>query len=84
MKVFAGLREDPFFFDVEQFFKIRADWRAAAPGSGTVVPRDLDTAVDFAKGYNVNAIAVSVPIAFLANGSGATTFDVWETISVPQ
>jgi len=84
MKVFAGLREDPFFFDVEQFFKIRADWRAAAPGSGTVVPRDLDTAVDFAKGYNVNAIAVSVPISFLANGSGATTFDVWETISIPQ
>lgn len=84
MKVFAGLREDPFFFDVEQFFKIRADWRAAAPGSGTVVPRDLDTAVDFAKGYNVNAIVVSVPISFLANGSGATTFDVWETISVPQ
>jgi hypothetical protein len=84
MKVFAGLREDPFFFDVEQFFKIRADWRAAAPGSGTVVPRDLATAVDFAKGYNVNAIAVSVPITFLANGSGATTFDVWETISLPQ
>ena len=84
MKVFAGLREDPFFFDVEQFFKIRADWRAAAPGSGTVVPRDLETAVDFAKGYNVNAIAVSVPVSFLANGTGATTFDVWETISVPQ
>ena len=84
MKVFAGLREDPFFFDVEQFFKIRADWRAAAPGSGTVVPRDLETAVDFAKGYNVNAIVVSVPVSFLANGTGATTFDVWETISVPQ
>ena len=84
VKVFAGLREDPFFFDVEQFFKIRADWRAAAPGAGTVVPRDLDTAVDFAKGYNVNAIVVSVPVAFLANGTGATTFDVWETISVPQ
>jgi hypothetical protein len=84
LKVFAGLREDPFFFDVEQFFKIRADWRAAAPGPGTVVPRDLDTAVDFAKGYNVNAIVVSVPISFLANGSGATTFDVWETITVPE
>jgi len=84
LKVFAGLREDPFFFDVEQFFKIRADWRAAAPGAGTVVPRDLDTAVDFAKGYNVNAIVVSVPVSFLANGTGATTFDVWEIISVPQ
>jgi hypothetical protein len=84
IKVFAGLREDPFFFDVEQFFKIRADWRAAAPAAGTVGPRTLDTAVDFAKGYNVNAIVVSVPIAFLANGTGATTFDVWEIISVPE
>jgi hypothetical protein len=84
LKVFAGLREDPFFFDVEQFFKIRADWRASAPAAGSVVPRTLDTAVDFAKGYNVNAIVVSVPVSFLANGTGATTFDVWETISVPQ
>jgi len=84
LKVFAGLREDPFFFDVEQYFKIRASWRAAFPGNGSVGPRTLDTAVDFAKGYNVNAIVASVPISFLANGTGATTFDVWETISVPQ
>jgi Domain of unknown function (DUF4331) len=84
LRVFAGLREDPFFFDVEQYFKIRASWRAAFPGNGSVGPRSLDTAVDFAKGYNVNAIVVSVPISFLANGTGATTFDVWETISVPQ
>lgn len=84
LQVFAGLREDPFFFDVEQFFKIRASWRAAFPGNGSVGPRSLETAVDFAKGYNVNAIVVSVPISFLANGTGASTFDVWETISVPQ
>lgn len=83
LKVFAGLREDPFFFDVEQYFKLRAD-RLANGAAGTVPLRTLDTAVDFAKGYNVNAIVVSVPISFLANGTGATTFDVWETISVPQ
>jgi len=84
VKVFAGLREDPFFFDVEQYFRIRADWRAAFPASGTVGPRNANTAVDFAKGYNVNAIVASVPVSFLANGTGATTFDVWETISIPQ
>jgi hypothetical protein len=83
LKVFAGLREDPFFFDVEQFFLVRADRRANG-AAGTVGFRTLDTAVDFAKGYNVNAIVVSVPISFLANGTGATTFDVWETISLPQ
>ena len=83
IKVFAGLREDPFFFDVEQYFKVRADRRANG-AAGTVPLRTLDTAVDFAKGYNVNAIVVSVPVSFLANGTGATTFDVWETISIPQ
>jgi len=83
ISIFAGLREDPFFFDVEQFFRVRADRRANG-AAGTVGFRTLDTAVDFTKGYNVNAIVVSVPISFLANGTGATTFDVWETISLPQ
>lgn len=83
LRVFAGLREDPFFFDVEQFFRVRADRRANG-AAGTVGFRNLDTALDFTKGYNVNAIVVSVPISFLANGTGATTFDVWETISLPQ
>src|SRR5262245_5352988 len=59
LKVFAGLREDPFFFDVEQFFRVRADRRANG-AAGTVGFRNLETAVDFTKGYNVNAIVVSV------------------------
>ena len=81
LTVFAGLREDPFFFDVEAFFRVRAALRGEGPAAGF---RDLDNAVDFAKGYNVNAIVVRVPIAFLAGSSGATTFDVWETVSIPQ
>jgi hypothetical protein len=46
--------------------------------------RSPDEAVDFAKGYNVNTIVVRVPIAFLAGDNGSTTFDVWETISIPD
>ncbi len=76
LTVFAGLREDPFFFDVEQFFRVRG----GAAGSF----RPPATAVDFTAGYNVNAIVVRVPIAFLAGAGGATTFDVWETISIPN
>ena len=80
VKVFAGLREDPFFFDVEQFFRVRA----GALGIGPVVGfRTPDKAVDFAAGYNVNAIAVQIPIALLKGNTQATTFDVWETISTP-
>ncbi len=79
--VFAGLREDPFFFDVEQFFRVRAGARGEGPAVGF---RSPDQAVDFAAGYNVNTIAVRVPIKFLQAQTKATTFDVWETISVPN
>lgn len=79
-EVFAGLREDPFFFDVEQFFRVRAGALGKGPAVGF---RSPDKAVDFTQGYNVNAIAVKVPIQWLQGQSKATTFDVWETISVP-
>lgn len=70
LNVFAGLREDPFFFDVIGFFKFRS-------GTGTF------SGADFTKDYNVNSIVVKVPIAFLQK-SGETVFDTWTTISVPQ
>ncbi|MDJ0733395.1 MAG: DUF4331 domain-containing protein [Nostocaceae cyanobacterium] len=77
--VFAGLREDPFFFDVEQFFRVRAGALGIGPQVGF---RSPDQALDFAKGYNVNTIAVRVPRSLLQGHTNATTFDVWETISV--
>lgn len=80
LDVFAGLREDPFFFDVEQFFRVRAGARGIGPAVGFRPP---EKAIDFAKGYNVNAIAVRVPIKFLQGSTSAKTFDVWQTISVP-
>ncbi|MEO0539697.1 MAG: DUF4331 domain-containing protein [Cyanobacteria bacterium P01_A01_bin.105] len=87
LEVFAGLREDPFFFDVEQFFRVRAGALGLGPAVGF---RSPTTARDFTSGYNVNAIAVRVPISFLQGGTrqgtstNATTFDVWETISLPN
>ncbi|MBI3924182.1 MAG: DUF4331 family protein [Armatimonadetes bacterium] len=97
--VFAGLREDPFFFDVEAFFKVRA---TLGPRTDSITPTtsptltnfglnpggfagSAATSVDFAQGYNVNAIVVRVPIAFLRPLGGAqTTFDFWETITLPS
>jgi Domain of unknown function (DUF4331) len=79
LAVFAGLREDPFFFDVEQFFRVRA----GALGTGQAVGfRPPNQALDFAKGYNVNAIAVRVPQKFLQGATGSNIYDVWETISL--
>jgi hypothetical protein len=79
LTVFAGLREDPFFFDVEQFFRVRAGALGTGPKVGFKQPNQ---AIDFTKGYNVNTIAVRVPKAFLQAGTGANTFDVWSTVSI--
>jgi Domain of unknown function (DUF4331) len=76
--VFAGLREDPFFFDVEQFFRVRAGAAGIGPAVGFRPPSQ---AIDFAKGYNVNTIVVRVPRSFLRGNSESKVFDVWETIS---
>jgi hypothetical protein len=77
--VFAGLREDPFFFDVEQFFRVRAGAAGIGPAVGF---KPANQAIDFAKGYNVNAIVARIPKSLLQAGSATDVFDVWETISV--
>ncbi len=77
VSVFAGLREDPFFFDVEQYFKVRAGALGMGPKVGFRTP-----GYDFTAGYNVLSIAVRVPLAWLQGSSSATTFDAWSTVSV--
>lgn len=77
LSLFAGLREDPFFFDVEQYFKVRAGALGTGPAVGFRNP-----GYDFTAGYNVLSIAVRVPRAWLQARTSATTFDVWSTISV--
>lgn len=81
--IFAGLREDPFFFDVEQFFRVRAGALGLGP---SVVFRPscpaTPCALDFTAGYNVNSIVVRVPISLLQGGTALTTFDVWTIICI--
>ncbi len=72
LNIFAGLREDPFFFDVNAFFTFRA--------TGSGMPAATPT--DFTANYNVNSIVVKVPTAYLQK-SGETVFDTWAVISVP-
>ncbi|NEZ67214.1 DUF4331 domain-containing protein [Leptolyngbyaceae cyanobacterium CCMR0082] len=81
LTVFAGLREDPFFFDVEQFFRVRAGAAGIGPAVGF---RSANEAVDFAAGYNVNTIAVRIPKKVLRGSTSADVFDVWTTISTPD
>ena len=78
---FAGLREDPFFFDVEQYFKVRS----GAATQDYVTFTDDASKKDFTDGYNVLSIVLKVPRALLAApdkgvAGTATRFDVWETV----
>ncbi len=91
-KVFAGAREDPFFFDLEQFFNIFPD--RATPITGVPVSdpntpqaggfRPKGQAVDFLSngGYNVLSIVVEMPGDWLRGPRGNGVIHMWETTNV--
>jgi hypothetical protein len=87
-KVFCGTREDPFFFDLEQFFAILPD--RAAPVTG-VEPADPNApaittfrspGIDFLSNgnYNVLSIVVELPKSML-KGTNGDKIGVWCTTS---
>jgi len=57
---FAGLTDDPFFFDIPAFARFNGSIRTGAPNPA-VFNRGRDT---FA-GYNTLAIALSIPLSFI-------------------
>src|SRR6185295_17993140 len=61
---FAGLTDDPFFFDIPAFGRFNASIRAGTPDP-SVFNRGRNT---FA-GYNTMAIAFSFPISFIKGAS---------------
>jgi hypothetical protein len=87
VKLFAGPRDDPFFIDLEQFFRIIPD-RRPSTGPLSVLPtpagsfRAPGEAVDFLRGYNDLAIVIELPAAMLAaDGRTPGRFGVWGTTS---
>jgi len=88
IQLFAGLREDPFFIDLEQFFRIIPD-RAPVQGPlSKIGPKQeatsfRDPGVDFLAGINTLAIVVELPESMLLpTGAGADPkIGVWATTS---
>lgn len=87
IQVFAGAREEPFFIDLEQFFRILPDRKpstgvlGALPDTATASSfRTAATAVDYTKGFNVLSIVVELPTTMLTAG-GNPKLGVWGTIS---
>jgi Domain of unknown function (DUF4331) len=89
MKLFAGPRDDPFFIDLEQFFRILPDRRPETGPLSQITQGPLtfreavgaNPAVDFLRGINDMAIVVEVPTAMLANPATNGRFGVWGTTS---
>jgi hypothetical protein len=89
IQLFAGVRDDPFFLDLEQFFCIIPDRKPATgplalpcatgtPGANGFRP--AGSAVDYLNGYNTLAFVVELPKTMLTAGGNAK-IGIWGTIS---
>ncbi len=86
MQVFAGLRADPFFIDLEQFFKIIPDRRPATGPLSTPLTQTATSfrspGVDLLRPFNALAIVIELPKAQLvASNAQDAKFGLWTTIS---
>ncbi|MBW4556606.1 MAG: DUF4331 domain-containing protein [Trichormus sp. ATA11-4-KO1] len=83
LKVFVGLRKDPFFFDLEQFFKIIPDRNYnlqpnPSPPFQVLSFRPAGQAKDTLAPFNVHSIIVELPRELLGSGK----IGAWITTSV--
>ena len=89
VQLFAGPRDDPFFIDLEQFFRIVPDRRPVSgylstlpstPIAGSV--RAAGQALDYVRGFNDMAIVIELPLSMvIADPAHPTRFGVWGTTS---
>ena len=87
IQAFAGARDDPFYIDLEQFFRIIPDRKpsngplGALPNAPTASGwRPAGQAVNYVAGFNVLTIVVELPVADLTAG-GTPRLGIWGTIS---
>lgn len=91
LQAFAGVRDDPFFIDLEQFFRIIPDRRPVTGPLSKIGPkpeasafRQPGDAVDFLAGFNTLAIVVELRESLLlpAGGGGDDPLiGIWATTS---
>jgi hypothetical protein len=87
--LFAGPRDDPFFIDLEAFFRILPDRRPETGPLSTITQGPLtfraasgaDPAVDYVRGFNDMAIVIELPTSMIANPDTNGRFGVWGTAS---
>ncbi len=89
MQLFAGPRDDPFFIDLEYFFRIIPD-RKPVTGPLSQLPdtatassfRPVGQAKDYVREFNDMAIVIELPVSMLvADPLNPSKFGVWGTTS---
>jgi len=89
IQLFAGPRDDPFFIDLEQFFRIIPDRRPVSGPLSQLPPtpsansfRAPGQALDYVRGFNDMAIVIELPVSMLERDpSNPSPFGVWGTTS---
>jgi hypothetical protein len=87
VQLFAGPRDDPFFIDLEAFFRVLPDRRPqGGPLSqitqGPLTFRPQGQAVDFVRRLNDLAIVVELPTDMLTDHGTRPRFGIWGTTSM--
>src|ERR1019366_367213 len=94
IRVFAGTADDPFYIDLGAAFD-SLNFRTGAGGGVLSAAQDaadnVNTAPDYVSGYNVNTIAIEVPISMLTSTGAvpkatdtAAALGFWGTTSRPR
>jgi hypothetical protein len=94
IRVFAGTADEPLYADLGGFYD-SLNFRTGAGGGVLSAAADANdhtnTAADFLSGYNVNSIAIEVPITMLTSTgsiepatSTAATIGAWGTTARPR
>ena len=81
VKAFAGLRDDPFFFDLAGFLDITAALDADKTNDAKSFVGCKDPRTDFFKGFNVSSIVLELPPSLLT-AEGSTNIGVWAATTV--
>jgi hypothetical protein len=95
---FGGIRDDPFFLDLEQFFRIIPDRRPVSGPLSTIPstptasafrgtpspPFTGEAPVDYLAGFNALAIVVELPKSMLGGAGSSGKIGVWGTTSLPS
>jgi hypothetical protein len=87
-QIWAGLRDDPFFFDLDRFKQFKATLLATGTladlGGLVDCSRMAPIPTDFFKGFNGMAIVLELPDSAFKPDTAHPTIKVWATVSIME